>query len=851
MIVQEGHMRKSIDKTSFDKILTALLCVVIFLINIRYISDLNGPHMLDDELGYLGHAASFAGKDWHEVMSHSPWFSYGWSIVLVPLFLLFSDMTVIYRSVNVINALLVVAVFLMQRHMLRSIFKSVDKILITAVSACVCFYPSVVLHTRMAWSETYLLFVFTLATLLLYRFLQKKTVCRAILFGAALCYLYTCHNRMIAVVIAGVIVVAALFFAKATDRKSFAAFLAALVACFVISNVLKRCAMEITWKGAPLAGNDLGSIFVNARQMTFWSGLENLFCVFCSQFFYFCVASFGMLPLTLYYMIRRIVKAVASHDMENVSMEMWLLLSFCGTLAVSSIFIGSQPISVVRIDCIFYGRYTEPVVIMTIGYGFLSAFVNKDEAVSCWQVLAWATGAILLALIADQTLQKASNSIFSVINAPGLSFFQHTFSDYIYSGMLFCVAGAFAVRCFMRNRRALNYAVLILFAALWLGPALGLVAGMMSTHISYSKENDLIESIKEFDTGDTPLYVLRGGNWQSYFQTMLIDIPLQYDNAYTLESIPEDEYYAIISLNDYLRQGFSVDSEIVLAGSDCVMIHVTGKAVGTVAVPLDRFNLGEGASLAPDHIHVEAVNEGYAISGPFISLGAGSYELEAEISISGAEGLNDYGALQVYSGGHEAFFGETVLTEDMVNSGRLHVTVPVTLDETVAGLEFLLQTRSGITYDVYGFTLAKETSLEYSLGTDGGTFATTGFSFVEGIGRWMNQTTATVDCFLPEGDHVLTVDISNVLPAGVIAERGSYLADVYLNDHKLGSIVIDSDTAGTASYRFDIPETYEYAGTNTVSITCEELWSPADYGGGDTRQLGLFIDKITFERTDG
>lgn len=78
-----------------EKIFYIFLMLMVFLIRIQNIADLNGPFIFYDEAGYWGHAANLAGLPWKEVVES--WYSFGYSILLIPLFWISHDMAVLYR----------------------------------------------------------------------------------------------------------------------------------------------------------------------------------------------------------------------------------------------------------------------------------------------------------------------------------------------------------------------------------------------------------------------------------------------------------------------------------------------------------------------------------------------------------------------------------------------------------------------------------------------------------------------------------------------------------------------------------------------------------------------------------
>ena len=76
-----------------------LYSALIFIFRIWYIRESSVLAIRNDEYGYWTHAALFTGHDWSDVFAgHMNWYSYGYSLVLTPLFLLTHNLHLIDRK---------------------------------------------------------------------------------------------------------------------------------------------------------------------------------------------------------------------------------------------------------------------------------------------------------------------------------------------------------------------------------------------------------------------------------------------------------------------------------------------------------------------------------------------------------------------------------------------------------------------------------------------------------------------------------------------------------------------------------------------------------------------------------
>ena len=77
------------------------------------ISRVYGFIFFPDEFGYWAYAAKAAGYDWSEMVSLGSYYSYGYSLILFPIFKLCKDSVMAYRVAVTLNFILLGATFFM------------------------------------------------------------------------------------------------------------------------------------------------------------------------------------------------------------------------------------------------------------------------------------------------------------------------------------------------------------------------------------------------------------------------------------------------------------------------------------------------------------------------------------------------------------------------------------------------------------------------------------------------------------------------------------------------------------------------------------------------------------------
>ena len=131
-------------------------CIVCHGISKSY-----GFYFPADEFCYWSYAAGLAGYDWSDIASLGSYYSYGYSLILLPVFLIFKDGVIAYRAAMVVNiALLAVCFFILQK-MGRTFY-----------AAAAVFYPTWLFYAGTTFAEILLVTLYLTTCMLLLKYLQ-------------------------------------------------------------------------------------------------------------------------------------------------------------------------------------------------------------------------------------------------------------------------------------------------------------------------------------------------------------------------------------------------------------------------------------------------------------------------------------------------------------------------------------------------------------------------------------------------------------------------------------------------------------------------------------------------------
>lgn len=362
-----------IKKINVYSLLIVLIVICIFEYGIQKIC---GFTMYPDEFGYWASAASAVGYDWSETASLGSYYSFGYSLILVPILTIISDGVMAYRVAIFINMLLMcVGVFLFA-EIVEEIFPETMTGIKILISGAAVLYPAWIFYMQMTMAEAILIFVFSLDVYLFYKFMEKQKISTAIALAATLMFGYCVHMRTIGVVTAGVVVCLCRLIREKGNRKAFFVWFGVLVLLLGISLYLKDITTEAVFSFAgedALAVNDYDSQWGKIAEILTFSGMKKFIYGVVGKLYYLGLASFGTFYWALSWCLKesiRLVKhAVRKEDVQPGQwLALFLLLAVTGQVLISSIYMYDTDV----IDCLVYGRYNELLVPVMILIGIIT-----------------------------------------------------------------------------------------------------------------------------------------------------------------------------------------------------------------------------------------------------------------------------------------------------------------------------------------------------------------------------------------------------------------------------------------------------------------------------------------------
>lgn len=369
-----------------DKLYTIFVLLLIFGICQLSIKKLYGFSLYPDEFGYWASAAPAAGYDWSAIASLGSYYSFGYSIILAPVLILFKNGIAAYRAAIYLNFIFVAAGFLILNRLFEALFKDENaekRILICGFSA---LYPPWMLYSQMTMAESLIIFLFILLCFLMVRLMENPGILRLVPVIAISAYMYFVHMRMIGVVCALLLtfVIWGLGSRKTRTLLLWTAAMGCLLALVFVIAKKEVISGIYTYAGDDeLSVNDYGSQLWKMRHILTPEGFAEFICETAGKIYYLMISTYGLFHFAMVWSIKaagelfksiKYSKKTKSEDVFGV----FLLLACISEILISSIYMHGSD----RADALLYGRYDEfvsPVIMITGARYVCTCFTKRSH----------------------------------------------------------------------------------------------------------------------------------------------------------------------------------------------------------------------------------------------------------------------------------------------------------------------------------------------------------------------------------------------------------------------------------------------------------------------------------------
>lgn len=355
-------------------ILGIIMIAALCLINIRatdYICIVN------DEFGYWAHAVSAVGYDWKDLISEASYYSWGYSIWLIPIAALLPTPELWYKAAVFLNIFFLIASYFMCYKSGCKLFREKDERLTALVSCLVVIYPANIVYAQASWTETlsyFLVWAITWLIICLDEKFSDRTFAGVLLL---LIYAYAVHNRNIGVVAAGLIALCAVLVKHKKKFWYFVILLISMATGYEGIDLVKNHQIQTLWSNSKTSA--LNNVGLNTVTLTSYSNrLFNQLDLFLKSLFgkyiYLLIGTGLTLPIAVIMFFRDAIRNIKNKKLwEDYEIsKIWIVLTAGLMYGICAIQMNNWE---GRMDLIVYGRYMEnglgPILFLSIMYCIL------------------------------------------------------------------------------------------------------------------------------------------------------------------------------------------------------------------------------------------------------------------------------------------------------------------------------------------------------------------------------------------------------------------------------------------------------------------------------------------------
>lgn len=696
-------------------LLPFFLCVVLFVLCIWHIDSLYGPRIYPDEVGFWAAGAWFAGQDWSGTLIASPYYGYGYGLLLAPLVLLFHNPHTLYQAAIVLNAGLLVLAYLLTLCAAKKLFPLTGNASRALLCFVVCCYSSNIYNSQTTYVETLILvLVWSLVNLLLainHSNTSRRSKYLCILAASVTAaYMFAVHMRCLVVVIALALGYLLLWLTKAIDFKQFLLAAITLLVFTAIAFIVKEYMVATLYQnGEVVAVNDFAGQTSKLQYMFSLDGIKSLFFGLLGRITYLGSSTFLLFYVgvaSLFTSLLAALRTARKTNKRSVDNNLFwqtksiLLIAMLGAMIMSAISL-IQP---ERLDHTFYGRYHEYLVTPFILFGLVRLQRRVVSSARQLFIPALHMGLTWLFYRYVQTLTLTAAGAYAIAGVygfPTIDGIPAAARYTLWCALVACLLFFVFQLLFQQKIKVVKIAACLSIGLIWTYFAYSAAEETLYKHkASCELTNDFAQEVLELcqahNTTEVPYLRDVDGFTSSDSTAFWTMFRLKYylaDLDLTAKDIAEAQTAPLFIISNAIRSQISADDYLLLAqgagyelytpyDSVYAQAYYTQSPADTVShINLSRLlyheeegvlEVDEGVPTDPDNpnagqsLTVESATGGDAIWGPYTTLPAGTYELI--LDVTGDPAAAEIGKLRITALSGQLLLGEQQLQGDVLDA---------------------------------------------------------------------------------------------------------------------------------------------------------------------------------------
>lgn len=396
------------------------------------IGSIYGFSIFPDEFAYWAYAAAMGGYDWSEITSLGSYYSYGYSIILFPIFVLCKNAVTAYRIAVFANFLFLFLAYvcLVKAMEKLTVCKSIPAAL---TAALVIFFPGNLFYAQMTMTEALLVCLYVAAGTALLIYLENDRLPALVMCMLAFLFLYIVHMRTIGILTAGILVLLLHILTGQGKKKHIAVIVVMTGLLFLAGDIIKEEILFRMYGGIHTelaAGNDYGGQVDKIRYLFTPEGFYDFLVSILGKVLYLGLATYGLFYWGIYVLAGqawKMLQSIRKHRAPDIGQQfaVFVLLSAAAQILVATIYL----LTLGEIDDYTYGRYSELIIPFVMASGLAALWKTPlKRAVSVTGILALVQ--LVVTFLVVRQIENTGADIFYGYFMVGIS--------YLYREGLYC-----------------------------------------------------------------------------------------------------------------------------------------------------------------------------------------------------------------------------------------------------------------------------------------------------------------------------------------------------------------------------------------------------------------------------
>ena len=554
--------------------------ILLFILTFFYVGQMRLPQVVPDEFGYWTAAAYINRYDWSGVAAFNSYYAIGYGFILSICQRLF-DGIYMYRFALALNGIYLGIIYLLLIKIANRLFGSEDVNYL--ISFMCCLYPSFLANSLSTQPEIFMALLIVISVNTFLYLIDKVSVFRLCIFVSTLGIGYCIHQRMLAVLLAGVIS-CILLLLREKGKKRILYFIIMFMVLSIILLLGVRLKNELLntmyYKSVSTQVNDYSGQLEKVKGILSFEGAKRFILVLASQLWQLSTASILFVLYAIYEMLLQFYSMIKKrHINSKMYVYIYIFLCFCFSWGISAVFMRTGG----RIDSPIYGRYIEIVLPVILLIGVKSALSFKHMSSRIILYLCY----LLMGIMVRYTY---SNFQFSSIvwgNISGI--FRYIWSEdssliniyFVEIGTLVTVFLSFIMYIIIKKQYFKNILLVsFLTIFMWILHVNGIWEKEWSRYQDVNTQDQIAEMLKRDNINNEPVYFIYEENEQTYNKTRSFPLQLlmkeevlnvvEDDN---IEDIDCDSFYIVVNKGSSAAKIVEDKYKKIMRGSPLELYH--------------------------------------------------------------------------------------------------------------------------------------------------------------------------------------------------------------------------------------------------------------------------------------